>query len=347
MTSRVHGSLQASEAARYGRALGDFIDFSASLNPFGPPPSIIEAARNADLTRYPSSDADELRQALATRLSVTPREVLVGNGSSEIFYLLARAFANGRPGLVFTPAFGEYASALAASGVEVVECRAEADDGFAWRLNDALATIADKRPSLVFLGSPNNPTGAYLGRDEVRRIAAALTDGVLVLDEAYVSFVEEPWRSNRLAPNVAVVRSFTKDFAIPGLRLGYMVAPRRIVEAAAAQQPSWSVGAPAQAAGLACLDEQSWLDDTAARTREAKRGLVEMLTSARLDVHAGAANFVLVRVGEASKVRRALLERGLVVRDCASFGLPEHVRIGVRQPHENRRLVDALVEVLA
>ena len=170
-----------------------------------------------------------------------------------------------------------------------------------------------ERPSLAFLGSPNNPTGAYLTRDDVRRIAAALTDGVLVLDEAYVSFVEEPWRSNRLAPNVAVVRSFTKDFAIPGLRLGYMVAPRRIVEAAAAQQPSWSVGAPAQAAGLACLDEQSWLDDTTARTREAKRGLVGMLADARLDVHAGAANFVLVRVGEASKVRRALLERGLVV----------------------------------
>jgi L-threonine-O-3-phosphate decarboxylase len=347
MTSRVHGGLQGEEAARYGRELNEFLDFSASLNPFGPPPGVIEAARNADLTRYPSPDAGELRQELASRLSVTPREVLVGNGSSEIFYLLARAFANGRPGLVFTPAFGEYSTALQSAGAEIIECRADANSGFSWPIDDALATIAARRPALVFLGSPNNPTGAYLARDEVRRIAAALTDSVLVLDEAYVSFVDEPWRSNRLAPNVAVVRSFTKDFAIPGLRLGYMVAPRRIVEAAAAQQPSWSVGAPALAAGLACLGERAWLDDTTSQTREAKRDLVEMLTNARLDVHVGAANFVLVRVDEVSKVRRALLERGLVVRDCTSFGLPGHVRIGVRQNLENRRLVEALVEALA
>ena len=347
MTSRVHGSLQADEAARYGRVQDEFVDFSASLNPFGPPPSVIEAARSADLTRYPSPDAGELRQSLAARLAVTPREVLVGNGSSEIFYLLARAFARTGPGIVYAPAFGEYASALHSTGIEVIECTARADEGFTWHLEDALAIIAEQRPSIAFLGSPNNPTGTYLAREDVRRIAAALTDGVLVLDEAYVSFVAEPWRSNRLAPNVAVVRSFTKDFAIPGLRLGYMVAPRRIVEATAAQQPSWSVGAPGQAAGLACLDERSWLVDTVRRTQEAKTGLVEILTDVRLDVHAGAANFVLVRVGEASKVRRALLERGLVVRDCTSFGLPEHIRIGVRQPDENRRLVDALIEVLA
>jgi L-threonine-O-3-phosphate decarboxylase len=342
----VHGSLHPNEAARFGLTLDEVIDFSASLDPFGPPASVVEAARSADISRYPEPDAATLKQALVERLGVSAREVLVTNGSSEAFYLLAHALAGDGPGLVFGPAFGEYATALAAAGVEVIECRAAEEAGFVWDLDAALKVIALRRPTLAFLGSPNNPTGAYLQRDEVRRIAAALGEGVLVLDEAYISFVAESWRSNRLAPNVAVVRSFTKDFGIPGLRLGYIAAPRRIVEAAAAQQPSWSVGAPAQAAGLACLAEQPWLADTVRRTLHVKHELVELLQSAGFDPHKGAANFLLVRVGEATRVRPALLERGLAVRDCTSFGLTQHIRIGLRLPEENRRLVESLREVV-
>src|SRR5262245_38875674 len=100
MTSRVHGGLQASEASRYGRSPAEFVDFSANLHPSGPPESVLAAAHNADLTRYPSPNANELKQALATRLGVTPREVLVGNGSTDILYLLARACAGRGPGLL-------------------------------------------------------------------------------------------------------------------------------------------------------------------------------------------------------------------------------------------------------
>lgn len=346
-TARVHGSLQEAEAALLGRRREEFIDFSANLNPYGPPPSALAAARESDLSRYPDPACQRLRAALAAELHVSERELLVTNGSSEAFHLLAHAFV--RPGdaaLVFTPAFSEYEVALAAVGARLLTVSADETQGFAWDLGAALRLIAAQRPAVLFLGCPNNPTGTYLGRREVARLAAALSPGLLVLDEAYLPFVEQPWPSLRLAHNVAVVRSLTKAFVLPGLRLGYVAASRQIVEKAAAQQPSWSVSAPAQAAGLACLAEAAWLRETLALTGAAKAELLCGLREAGFAVHAGAANFLLVRVGDAAAARRRLLERGIVVRDCASFGLPAYIRVGVRRPEENRRLIAALREAL-
>ncbi len=345
MTLRVHGSLQEGEAARAGRRRDEFLDFSANLNPFGPPESAVAAARRADLTRYPDPACGRLRAALAGKLRVTERELLVGNGSTELFHILARAYLQpGEPALVFSPAFGEYSFALEAARARRIEMPATAEAGFAWDIEAALRLIRAERPLLAYLGSPNNPTGVYLSRDQVRDISAALSPGILVLDEAYVSFVEAPWRSLRLAPNVAIVRSLTKEFALPGLRLGYMAAPREIVGRASDQQPSWSVSAPAQDAALACLTEDTWLGESLALIRAAKDELLGLLGAAGFEVTPGAANFVLVRVGDAAKTRARLLERGIAVRDCASFGLPEHIRVGVRTPPECRCLVEALAE---
>jgi histidinol-phosphate aminotransferase len=232
-----------------------------------------------------------------------------------------------------------------AAGAEITEIRAQPDAGFAWDIEAAVDVLRKLRPAIVYLGCPNNPTGVFLSREDVRRLAADLGDGVLVLDQAYVPFVEAAWPATRLAPNVAVLYSLTKDFALPGLRIGYMVASRAIIERVAVQQPSWSVSAPAQAAAVACLNEDAFLADSIAHVRAAKDELVEALTSAGFAVHAGAANFILVHVGNAALIRRRLLDHGLVVRDCASFGLPEYIRIGVRKPDECRRLVDALKEL--
>jgi histidinol-phosphate aminotransferase len=344
-TDRVHGSLQAEEAARFGRARDDFLDFSANLNPYGPPASAVAAAASSDLSRYPDPACTLLRRTLAQKLSVNEGELLVGNGSSELLHLLAHAYLqHGDTALVFAPAFGEYAAAVNAAGAIALEVVASAEHGFQWDIDDAVRLIERHRPALAFLGLPNNPTGVYPSEGNVRRLAAALAPGILVLDEAYVSFVEAPWRALLLAPNVVVVRSLTKDFALPGLRLGYLVAPAETVARAAEQQPSWSVSAPAQDAALACLAEDAWLAETLAQTHVAKEGFVSALREAGCDVRPGAANFILIRVGNAPETRRRLLERGIVVRDCTSFGLPAYIRIGVRAPAECERLVGALVE---
>ncbi len=183
-------------------------------------------------------------------------------------------------------------------------------------------------------------------RDTVGRWAAAMPEGLLVLDEAFIDFVEGPWCSLGMAPNVATLRSFTKMFTIPGLRAGYLVAAPSVIEAVAAQQPTWSVGGPALAAAEACLDEDAFVVESRARLTAGRRALVAGLRSLGLTVLEGAANFVLARSGAAQLTTSRLLERGFAVRDCTSFGLPEHIRIAVRTPDENAALLDAMAQVI-
>lgn len=214
----------------------------------------------------------------------------------------------------------------------------------------ALERIAALRPSVVFLCNPNNPTGVYLREDEVRSIAEALPgSGLLALDEAYAPFVQEPWDSTPLLPlgNVALLRSMTKDYALTGLRLGYMLASEEIVGRVRRFQYSWSVNAPAQAAGIAAIADREQVEKGREAVREGKEYLWGMARSLGLECLPSAANFLLLKVGRAAEIRRQLLTRHKVcVRDCASFGLPEYIRVGVRTTNDNRRLADALRQVL-
>ncbi len=343
--ARVHGGLLPAEAAGYGGGLDEFLDFSANLNPFGPPAAVIEAAARCDLRRYPDPECIEVRKRLARVSGVSPRELLVASGSSELFHLLARASLHvGDAALVFAPAFGEYRTALEAAGASVHEFRAEEEDEFRWDMDAALAFVRRLEPAIVVLGLPNNPTGTYTGREQVMALARAIGEGVLILDEAYHDFVPDAWDATRMAPNVAVVRSLTKSFSIPGLRIGYLAAPLSIVEAARRQQPSWSVSAPAQAAALACLDETAFLSASVREVANSKRWLVEAVRAAAFAVVAGKANFILIKTGDAAAARARLLRRRIAVRDCTSFGLPDHIRVAVRSRGDCEQLVEALVE---
>ena len=348
----VHGGARPAELRALGLRPEDVIDFSASVNPLGPPPAVREALARLDPSAYPDPDCTELREALAAREGVSPAEVFVGNGSVEILHLLAAvSLEPGDAAVVFAPAFGEYEAACRRRGARVTEVRAREEDGFRWNLDAALSALPGAR--LVFLGNPNNPTGVYLARDEVERILAAAfpggtAGGLLVLDEAYRSFVEAPWPSTGLARGgrAVLVRSLTKDCGLAGLRLGYCLAAPEVVARLRAAQVTWSVNAAAQAAGLAALADAAHLERSRAAVREAKAYLVGALRDLGLPVTAGAANFLLVRTGRAAEVRRRLLRHGLLVRDCTSFGLRDHVRIGVRTRPECERLVAALAAVL-
>jgi histidinol-phosphate/aromatic aminotransferase/cobyric acid decarboxylase-like protein len=203
---------------------------------------------------------------------------------------------------------------------------------------------------LVFLCNPNNPTGLYLPPADVTRIIRAFPGAVIAIDEAYASFADQPWDSIPLVrdfPNVVLIHSMTKLYAIPGLRLGYAIAQPQLLDRLEALQPSWSVNAAALAAGLAALNEDAYVQLARACVQEAKTLLCSKLEPAGLTVTRGAANFIMVDVGNAAEVRRRLLPQRLCVRDCTSFGLPHHIRIGVRTPEECARLADALLAVLA
>ena len=347
----VHGGTNIAELRSLGLRPEDALDFSASINPLGAPHGVTQAMTGVDLAAYPDTECTALREALAAKLGVSTSQILVGNGSTELIHLTARAYLDARDrAIIFAPTFGEFQAACAMQGADALEITARESTGFAWDVADAARVIAERSPSLVFLCNPNNPTGRYLSESDVRRIAAAVpADGLLLLDEAYLPFVDARWDSLPLLElgNVALLRSMTKDYALTALRLGYMLAPQDVVERVGAWQHSWSVNGLAQAAGVAALEDARHVDDGRNAVRAAKRYLTGELDAMGLRYAPSAANFVPVKVGSAKTLRRALLERhGIIVRDCASFGLPEYIRIGVRTLDDCKRLVAALRDIL-
>ena len=347
----VHGGLNVAELHALGLRAGEVLDFSTSINPLGVSPAVTEALRHLDLAAYPDPECRELRHALADRLGLEPEGILVGNGATELIHLLARALLRARAtAAIFTPTFGEFEAACRLQGVAPVHVAPAEQRTFRWDLPAAVRLIAALRPALLFLCNPNNPTGTYLGADELEAIAAALGDaGLLVLDEAYAPFVERRWDTTRLLRlgNVVLLRSMTKDHALTGLRLGYLLGPRAVVRQVRRWQHSWSVNAAALAAGVAALADCGHVARGRRAVRDGRRYLAQEFGRLGLRCSEATANFLLVRVGAAAALRlRLLREHGVCVRDCASFGLPDHVRIGIRRLADCRRLAGALREVV-
>ena len=350
-TATVHGGLDVGELRSLGLQPEEVLDFSSNINPLGPSRRVRAAAFKADISAYPDRDCLALRETLAARLNVGIDNLIVGNGSTELIHLLARAYlGHGDRCLIFAPSFGEYEAAATICNAELHTVTAEAGRGFHWNIEGAVQTIRRIRPSLVFLCNPNNPTGVYLDQDSVGRIRSAVAEaGLMALDNAYAPLADCQWDSLPLVDggNIAVLRSMTKDHALAGIRLGYLVADPMVVAEVRRFQPVWSVNAVAQSAGIAALDDEAHVAAAGEVIAEAKKYLYDGLDRLGVSVTPSFANFVLARVGNAAEVRRQLLLRYIAVRDCTSFGLPEHIRIAVRQQAECARLLEALGWVLA
>ncbi|MDO8530772.1 MAG: histidinol-phosphate transaminase [Dehalococcoidia bacterium] len=346
----IHGGLRDAEARALGLDPAEVLDFSASVNPLGPSPRVREALARFDPSAYPDPECRALRDALARLHGVPASNILPGNGATELIHLIPRALApqGGEYAVVLGPTFGEYDVACRLAGLNVVEVRATREKGFQWDMDEVCHVLAEEAPVLLFLCNPNNPTGVYLDRRAVLRLLDAAPDATLVLDEAYAPFVAAPWASSDLTASgrVVVLRSMTKDGALAGLRLGYALAQEDVAQRLRIFQPSWSVNAAAQAAGLAALADADHLTRARAEVRRAVAYLREALSEMGLYVAPSLANFVLVEVGDAPAMRLALLRRGLCVRDCTSFGLPSFIRIGARRLPDCERLMAALPDAL-
>ena len=346
----MHGGLDAAEMRSLGLRPERVLDFSANINPLGPSRRVEQASAEADISTYPDRHSLILREELAARLGVGIDNLIVGNGSTELIHLLARAFLEPPERcLIFAPTFGEYEAAATIAGAEVHLFQAGAAQAFQWSVDMAVEAIEQTRPGMVFLCNPNNPTGVYLDRGDVERIRrAAGGNALLVLDDAYVPLADWQWDSIPMLRrgNIAILRSMTKDHALAGVRLGYMAADPSVASAARRLQPAWSVNAVAQAAGIAALGDEAHVAEARKVISKAKQYLYGELAILGVPVVASAANFVLARVGDAPGVRSALLRRGIAVRDCTSFGLPEYIRIAARRAEDCARLIGALREVL-
>ena len=290
---------------------------------------------------------------------MTDGNVIVGNGSTEIIHLLTRAWIGAPPAgcsanaLLLTPTYGEYDGAVRISGGTVTTLTAtRCRDDFTWDTSAVAAAIAAERPALTFICNPNNPTGALLGRDQLSRIADAVAGvgGLLVVDEAYINLSERRVDADMIElatrhGSVITLRSMTKDYALTALRLGYAVAAAPVIARLAALQPDWSVNGLAQAAGLVAIADTAYLERARQAVAASRYCVVERLSALGIRCYPAEANFVLAQVGDAADLRDRLARRGLFVRDCTSFGLPDCIRIGLRPVADCIQLADAIADL--
>ena len=359
----VHGGIKEAELRELGLRLEDCLDFSASVSPLGPPEGVAAAIAAVDLTAYPDPHCLALTEAIAAHHvgdGVSIENIIVGNGSTEIIHLLTRAWIGSPPvgcaqsALLLTPTYGEYDGAVRISGGRVTTLTAtRCSEGFAWDTTAVHDAIAAEKPALTFVCNPNNPTGVLMDREQLTVIADAVASvgGLLVVDEAYINLSERRADADVVAlaaghGSIIALRSMTKDYALTALRLGYAVASADVIARLAALQPDWSVNGLAQAAGLVAIAGPAYLERARAAVAASRDCVVERLSDLGIRCYPTAANFVLAQVGDAGRLRDDLSRRGLFVRDCTSFGLPDCIRIGLRPVDDCERLADAIAEVL-
>lgn len=351
-----HGTLDYAEMAALGVTHDELTIFSSNINPYGPPPAVVEAVRDAvdaeTLARYPDRLCLDLRRALSKHHHVAPASILVGNGTADIMWLIATLFLRGRRIVIVGPTFGEYENV--ATLVEnqpifishpgwdrTAEGRYEQDDS---TLADCQQALAAAEPDVVFICNPNNPTGRYLAPHEMEFLHEAAPEALWIVDEAYADFTEAPWSVIHWTERGRwlVLRSMTKDLALGGLRLGYAVGAPDLITLMQNAQPPWNVNLLAQVAGVAALQALDWRTDTLARLRAHTADLRARLQGHGFEPLPTTVNFFLLPVDNATDARNALLPERLMVRDCTSFGLPQYIRIATQLPEQNEQLADAL-----
>lgn len=334
----------------------ELLDFSANINPLGPPPGVREAFNESfsRLVHYPDRDAAELRHALARLHGVKTARIMVSNGSTELIYLLPRIIT-GHKALIIAPAFSEYGRALERAGWESRYFALSPGNGFSLSL-DELAERLEEGFELLFLCNPANPSGTLLSLAEIERIHSLCrqTGTFLVLDEAFMDFREEESAKAVIAGSGGgiVLRSMTKFYAMPGLRLGYAIGSEEIISRCAGMAEPWSVNTPAQAAGCAALADPDYRSRAISANAEERGHLFDGLSALPgVKPYPSAANYLLSELDNgmtAARLRDALLKRRIVIRDCSNYeGLDDRFfRVAVRSREDNRRLLTALAETL-
>ncbi|MEF2967035.1 threonine-phosphate decarboxylase CobD [Paenibacillus sp. M1] len=353
-----HGGDLATASVRYGVAPGKITDFSANINPLGPPPGVLELLKESlpRITGYPDPGHRALIAKLANILDTDKDCIVIGNGAAENMALALLALSPGKVGVI-EPCFSEYRALSRQFGAEVVSVSGTEERDFRAAPEEVERLIKDS--DLVFVGQPNNPNGVQYTLDELCRFAEAgeRYRTYVVIDEAFIDFIPEANRQSLLGeleryPKLILIRSMTKFYAIPGLRLGYAIAHPETAAAMRGKQVTWSVNALALLAGEACLDAGEDYGRATisliARQRETLRRELDRLGCRTWP---GEANFLLVRLPEgrtAAGMQDALGRRGVLVRSCAMYpGLGERdIRIAVKDEAACAKLLDEMKRAL-
>ncbi len=323
-------------------------DFSANINPLGTPAEVLRAAERAVLQSsvYPDPFCTRLTRLIAEREGITGSRVVCGNGAADLIYRLVHAVRPKRAA-VLAPTFSEYAGALNEVGCEVVRTALSPDNGF--DVTDSIAERLTDGTDMVILCSPNNPTGRMIRAGQLEHIAKLCRkkEITLISDESFMGFVCEPVSIRPfMSERTVILSSFTKLYAIPGLRLGCALFGSDALAGAVRRSGQfWSVSTPAQAAGEAAVQLEGFEKKTAQYVAHEREFLAGTLTGAGFEVFPSDANFLLFRAFDG--LAENLLRKGILIRECGSFaGLaPGYFRIAVRTHTENQLLAETLAAI--
>ncbi len=366
----VHGGHVHHIAKVLGRPVDSFIDFSASINPLGPPSSVLNATQQAlsACGHYPDPSADGLRMRLAKEHGISPDSIVVGNGSSELIRILPLALSLCQ-GFVAGPTFMEYETSLHIAGARCTYVLATSGDKYAPPMEQLSLLVKALRSGFqkdqrrgteshkaVFVCNPNSPTGRVVTSRSLRTLYRQIEQAGLwmVVDEAFIDFcpshslIKEISNARRLL----ILRSLTKFYGMPGIRLGYMVGPTETVATIRRLLPPWSVSQFAQEAGVAALDDLKYRQRSVKFIQQERQRFMTRLRGVPgVRIIPASANFVLVELPskcETAGLVSRLARQGILVRDCQTFsGITQPaLRLAIRYPRDNNRVIHALTKAL-
>lgn len=354
-----HGGNIYKALRQSGAGQDGFLDFSANINPLGLAGNVREAVIRSleDVIHYPDAEAHDLKLAIADFYRVNYDTITVGNGAVELIYVLCHMLKPERV-LIPVPAFSEYERAAAAAGAKVDYYFLAEANGFELRPDGIIPML--KGIDIVFIGNPNNPTGTLLTRPELEELieAANRVGCLVVIDESFIEFLPDDGEHTcrpllKRYANLVIIHSLTKFYAIPGLRLGFALTPPELANRLNAGKDPWNVNTLAQAAGVAAFQNAEYRSKTKAVVHQARQELFSSLaTIDKIKPYQPTVNFVLIRLIAAritaGQLQRRLFARRILVRDCSNYpGLsPGYLRLAVKLPEQNLRLINALQEFL-
>lgn len=357
MDKRDHGGNVHALARERGISKNSIIDFSANINPLGYPDGVRRKVMDSMecILTYPDPDSHDLTRALAEYHGIAFENILVGNGATEFIYWLPLLF---RPqkALIVTPAFSEYEKGLLLAGADITFFQTRREEGFHVDTGILAAHIA-AGIDMVCLGNPASPSGVLTEKERLYGLigAAEQAGTLVVIDEAFMDFVEGESVKKRAvqSKSVVILRSMTKFFGIPGLRVGYCIADAGIIARIRNGMPPWTVNAPAQLAAAAALSDSSYIRKSREYMKRERPFLESRLSSIEgFCVMPGVTNYLLVYMDDgipfdAPELRERMLASNIAIRDCSHYrGLDgRFFRVAVKRREENMILVDALREV--
>lgn len=351
-----HGGQLHAIAERFNVDPATLLDFSANINPDGPPPSVLRALRSAldvpsTLLHYPDLEERRLRQAIGTYTATTPENITVANGFVPLLEVALQA-AKIRTCLLPVPSFAEYRSALRRANVHITPHILTAETSFRYNIPTILEALTAGHHDALLLANPQNPSGTLHPRAEILQlIEAAAKLGVRVLlDEAFIDYTPTQSLVHHVddLPNLTVFRSVTKFHGIPGLRVAYSVTNRSASQILRGTLPPWAITTLASIGATTALADIDFASDSRHRNHHRCESLRQQLTTLGIHTYPASGNFLLLRfvphIDTEALWQRLIVEHGIVLRNCSSFeALPlNHLRCAVRTEVDNRKLLTAL-----